>query len=182
MYSDKFNTVIPFILQHEEEFARGHDGDENYVVAECVPGDSGGDTKFGIDQSSHPSIDVDRLTKAQAVDIYWNEWTQHHCDLLPAKYSYVFFDIWVNGGPAVKMLQVAVNAAVDGYMGPVTIACAVSAGDPGVVRYLIQRRRYYLGIVSHRPSQGKFLHGWLDRNADLAAFVGLTDEYKKLTA
>jgi lysozyme family protein len=180
MYSDKFNTVMAFILPHEEEFVRGHWGDERFVIAENVSGDSGGVTKYGVDQSSHPSVDVAKLTKAGAMGVYWDEWQQHGCEVLPAKYSYVFFDVWVNGGPAVKMLQQAVGATVDGYMGPLTIRAAEQAGDTGVVQFLVLRHKRYCALSYNRSSLRKFLAGWLDRNSDLATFVGVGSAYNKL--
>ena len=68
-YSEAFLRAVAFILPHEEEFARGHWGDENFVIPENVSGDSGGWTKYGIDASSHPGVDVKDLTRPQAIAI-----------------------------------------------------------------------------------------------------------------
>jgi hypothetical protein len=65
-----FNLAIAFILPHEEEFARGYWGDERFVVVENVPGDDGGLTKYGIDEESHPDVDIANLTRDQAIAIY----------------------------------------------------------------------------------------------------------------
>ena len=82
-YSEKFLRAIKFILPHEEEFARGHWGDENFVVAENVSGDSGGVTKYGIDASSHPGVDIRNLSRSGAIAIYWLEWSKYKIESLP---------------------------------------------------------------------------------------------------
>lgn len=90
------------------------------------------------------------------------------------------FDTAVNVGVAgaVKMLQRAVNRlgpisqlAVDGAIGPKTRAgfdLAVSAKD-GEARFLRafcqEQESHYRRIVQRKPSQAKFLNGWLKRAA-----------------
>src|SRR5438046_10527691 len=96
-YSNKFRRAIQFILPHEEEFARGHWGDENFVVAENVSGDSGGVTKYGIDASSHPGVDIENLTRDQAIEIYHQEWHWRNMDALPEKLAIACFGVFVNG-------------------------------------------------------------------------------------
>ena len=74
-YSDLFRRALKFTLPWECVFAAGHDGDYDYVLAEDVDGDPGGTTKFGIDQASHPSIQVEYLNLPRAMEIYWKrEW------------------------------------------------------------------------------------------------------------
>src|SRR6202007_182545 len=91
-YSPAFLKAIAFVLPHEEEFARGHWGDENFVVSEHVPGDAGGTTKWGIDAASHPGVDVDDLTRDQAITIYNEEWKWRNMDALPEKLAVAMFD------------------------------------------------------------------------------------------
>src|SRR3954467_11859594 len=131
MYSPKFLRAIQFIFPHEEAFARGHWGDENFVVAENVSGDSGGVTKYGIDASSHPGVDIRNLTRDGAIAIYAREWQKYGIEALPEKIAVAQFDVRVNGGHATTWLQIALNKVagarlvVDGNMGPATIAAAV---------------------------------------------------------
>ena len=108
-YSPAFLKAIQFVLPHEEEFARNHWGDENFVITENVSGDSGGVTKYGIDASSHPGVDIANLTRDQAIAIYHDEWMWRNMDALPEKLSIAMFDVWVNGGFAVLWLQTAIN-------------------------------------------------------------------------
>lgn|GEM_PF-1663759 len=178
-YSTKFLRAIAFILPHEESFARGHWGDENFVVAENVSGDSGGWTKYGIDASSHPGVDIQNLTRDQAIEIYWQEWCKYRIEELPEKIAISQFDVRVNGGYAVKWLQRALNGVcgarldVDGVMGPATLAAASRCDQDAVVRYFIQERDARFESIATGP-RAKFLAGWKARDRDLERFLSLT--------
>jgi len=181
--SPAFNMAGQFILPHEEEFARGHWGDENFVVAENVSGDSGGVTKYGIDQASHPGVDVANLTRDEAVAIYAQEWEQHGLDALPDLIAIAMFDVWVNGGHAVAWLQAALNQArptgvpelvVDGDLGPATISAARLCDQKKVLRIFIDERDARFKALAQNPSRAKFLAGWEQRDRDLAAFLGVS--------
>jgi lysozyme family protein len=182
-YSQKFLRAIQFIFPHEEEFARGHWGDENFVVAENVSGDSGGVTKYGIDASSHPGIDIRNLTRDGAIAIYAREWQKHGLECLPEKIAIACFDVWVNGGHAVAWLQAALNKVagtklvVDGNMGPATMAAANSLNDQpstlnALLRYFIQERDARFESIA-KGSRAKFLNGWESRDRDLEKFLGV---------
>lgn len=179
-----FLKAIAFILPHEESFARGHWGDENFVVTENVSGDSGGLTKYGIDASSHPGIDIKNLTRAGAIEIYWHEWLKHNLDFLPEKLAIAMFDVWVNGGHAVAWLQAAVNLvrqssrlAVDGVMGDGTLAAVHALGPDGeaaVVEHFIQERdARFESIARNNPQDRQFLDGWEQRDRDLEKFLAV---------
>jgi lysozyme family protein len=171
-----------FILPHEEEFARGHHGDERYVVAEHVKGDPGGTTKYGIDQASHPKVDVENLTRDEALAIYQHEWDQMHLDGLPDQVAMTMFDIRVNGGQPVRWLQNAINhlrapgtaaVAADGKLGPATRAAA-NAVDPAALAQAViaQRVGYYDALVEGNPARfAQFSEGWHNRNRDLSDYV-----------
>jgi lysozyme family protein len=177
-YSPAFLRAINFILPHEEEFARGHWGDETFVVSENVAGDSGGVTKYGIDASSHPGIDIRHLTRDGAIALYSIEWQKYAIDALPEKIAIAQFDVRVNGGYAIKWLQAALNKvggaklAVDGNMGPATIAAARTCDQDAVVRYFIQERNARFEAIA-TGGRKKFLPGWKDRDRDLENFLGL---------
>lgn len=177
-------TALNFMLQHECTYESGHEGDLNYVTWEDVPGDSGGLTKWGIDQADHPHLDIKALTYTQAIQIYHDEeWTRCRCDDLPEGYDIATFDIAVNNGSgtAVKLLQQALNQAgdlnpplaVDGFIGPATIAAANAGGPSGLRRLLILRQKLYYNIVTSHPTDRKFLKGWTNRNNDLATLVNV---------
>jgi len=175
-----FQKAIAFILPHEEEFARGHWGDENFVVAENVPGDSGGWTKYGIDASSHPGVDIKDLTRPQAIAIYWEEWRFRNLDALPAKLAIACFDVMVNGGFAVRWLQTALNKishiypplSVDGDAGTKTIAAALACDQDAVVRYFLNERdARFVSLAANHPQDRQFLKGWEQRDTDLRKYL-----------
>lgn len=190
-FSDAFNLAIGFILPHEEEFARGHWGDENYVVTEDVPGDSGGLTKYGLDQASHPRLDIRNLTRPLAVLEYWKEWLQYHIDQLPDKIAVAQFDVRINGGYAVAWLQRAINKVyppggpwrglvVDGVMGPATIKLAqfIATARPDLLKALLtnfidQRDARFDSIAANNAQDRKFLAGWKQRDTDLRTYLGV---------
>jgi lysozyme family protein len=175
-YSPAFLRAIEFVLPHEEEFARGHWGDENFVVTENVAGDSGGLTKYGIDASSHPGINIRNLTRFGAIQIYAAEWHKHALDSLPEKIAIACFDVWVNGGHAVAWLQTALNKicgtklVVDGSLGPATIVAAQTHDLPQVLEYFIQERAARFESIA-TGSRRKFLAGWKQRDRDLEKFL-----------
>lgn len=183
-YSSKFLRAIQFILPHEEAFARGHWGDENFVVAENVSGDSGGVTKYGIDASSHPGVDIRNLTRDGAIAIYAREWQKYGIEALPEKIAIAQFDVRVNGGHATKWLQHAINACrppvaglrniivEDGVMGPATIVAANQCDQDAIVPYFIQQRDARFKSIA-TGARAKFLAGWEQRDRDLEKFLGV---------
>jgi lysozyme family protein len=181
MSTAAFQKAIAFILPHEEDFARGHWGDENYVIAERVSGDNGGVTKYGIDQAAHPGVDVAHLTRADAVAIYAREWQQHGLDALPDKLAIAMFDVWVNGGYPVQWLQSAINdhrpagltrLVVDGRLGPVTLSEARLCDESAILReFLEERDARFEKLAASNPNNRQFLAGWEQRDKDLAAYL-----------
>lgn len=173
-----FEKALGFVLPHESEYARNHWGDVDFIVSEDVPGDSGGVTKFGIDQASHPNVDIEHLTLAQATAIYRDEWDSHRLDLLPEKLAILAFDVFVNGGFAIRWLQHAYNLTADhdallvedGDMGPATIkalgACPPEQID-AIAKGFIEERNGRFRVLAQSPDRKKFLNGWLQRDADL---------------
>jgi len=177
-----FDRAIAFVLPHEEEFVRGHWGDENYVTTENVSGDSGGLTKYGIDQASHPHVDIAALTKDAAIMIYYGEWEKHELDSLPDKLAIAAFDVWVNGGHANLWLQSAYNRVEnnrapleeDGVLGPVSLAAFNSctpAEINSMIDQFIKERDARFEQLAQTPSRAKFLAGWEQRDADLRAYI-----------
>lgn len=131
------------------------------------PDDTGGETKFGVAKNANPTVDIAKLTYAQAKVIYRrNYWDKCRCGELPERLATHLFDAAVNHGTttAIKLLQRAVNVPDDGLIGPKTIAAIQALPEKQVVYFLIQHRRnFYLRIVERNPSQMKFLKGWMNR-------------------
>ena len=176
---DNFTASLRFVLRHECVFAPGHDSDFAFVICEDVPGDAGGLTKYGIDATDDPGVDIRNLTLDQATAIYRDgEWAHCSCDQLPEGIDTAVFDCAVNNGVPVAgiLLQRALLGCgfplvVDGAIGPATVrtvtaACA-SRRQALIADYLQLRRNRYAEIVLHRPADSKFLKGWLTRVDDL---------------
>ncbi len=88
-------------------------------------------TKFGISASAYPTTDIAVLTPATAGDIYRRDyWDKIGGDALPPPLALLVFDAAVNNGVgrAIRWLQTAANVAVDGVIGPETLAAITSAG------------------------------------------------------
>lgn len=173
--SSAFQRAINFVLPHEEAFAPGHQGDERYVVAQKAKGDAGGLTKYGIDQKSHPGMDIAHLSKAQAVAMYQKTWTDHHLDQVPGNVGIAMFDAYVNGGKPVAWLQNALRGegvAPTGKLDPQTIAAAQHADQGEVVDSIVdQRDARYDALAKKYPNDRRFLEGWKHRDADLRAYL-----------
>lgn len=136
------------------------------------PDDTGGETKFGIAKNHNPGIDIASLTWAAAKRIYYKKyWLGGDCDHLPDKLAKAHLDACINHGigRAARMLQEAVGATIDGDIGPKTLelvkkACAGSGGELAVLGKMLDiRRGFFREIVRNRPTNGKFLNGWLIR-------------------
>jgi lysozyme family protein len=140
------------------------------TVYENVPGDPGGPTKYGIDQRSHPTVNIRALTEVKAKEIYRNDyWRAIAGDKLQPKTAWAVMDSAVNCGTkqAVRWLQRALNVEDDGRLGPVTLAAAAASPDgPVAMSVLRQRGDHYLAL-GKRPQFRKFLKGWINRNESL---------------
>lgn len=185
----RFQNATWFVLDHETEFHDGHEGDyssEDFVRTEHDPADPGGTTRYGIDKSSQPKVDIENLTFDGAVDIYWQKYWRigdTPMDALPPGIGEVMYDIHVNGGNAVEMAQRAAGFAgqkltVDGNLGSETLAAVAAGGRRALVLLLWLRDQRYRRIA--HGSLAKFLEGWINRNRDLAHFVGIED-YQEIT-
>ena len=111
------------------------------------PDDPGGATKYGIDQRSHPTVNIRTLSEEGARAIYNREWLNSCAPNLIRPLSLIYFDSQVNcgRGKAFEWLE----------------------GKPSCTAYLEKRERYYRELCEDRPRFRKYLHGWLNRTADL---------------
>lgn len=109
-----------------------------------------------------PEIAEQRIYKPLYWDAVWG-------DKLPPVAAILTFDAAVNQGPrrAIRFLQKAVGATVDGVMGPETLAHARRAANHPrqlVVRYSAERCLHY-SALSHVVTFGR---GWFRRVIDVA--------------
>lgn len=158
------------------------------------PDDPGGPTKYGVtihtmrrlglDLNGDGRIDatdVQQLDRAQAVTIFVEHYYHRpRIDRLPQVIQASVFDIYVNAGAnAVRILQsllvdMRIPVAVDGVIGPQTIAAATRAAgaapDHLADAYGIARRNYYYELADRRPASRKYARrrdggkgGWITR-------------------
>jgi lysozyme family protein len=139
------------------------------------PVDPGGETKFGIAKNANPDLNIKTLTWAQAKEVYHNRyWIPGRCDRLPPRLAVLHFDGCVNHGvtAAGRFLQRAVGATADGVIGQMTLARVAAADELQTCNRICDfRAQFYRNIVISKPSQAKFLRGWLIRIEEMRAFV-----------
>lgn len=133
--------------------------------------DSGGETKDGWAKTAHPSDDIKKIRLAKILRGYKSGyWDACSGDLLKPRVAAIVFDVACGSGPrkGCTMLQQALGVAVDGAIGPATLAAA-NAMDPVALTEKIHQLRvaYYREIgVGHNA---EFLNGWLNRANDVLA-------------
>jgi len=139
------------------------------------PMDPGGATNLGItldvlSQWRHSAVtkdDVKNLGRDEAAAIYrTNYWNASRCSDLPAGVDLMVFDASVNtgNGRSAKFLQEALGVAVDGSIGPLTLAAANSKPAAGVIDDLAQLR---LAFYQSLPTYHRFGAGWTARVAQV---------------
>jgi len=172
-YGSRFTAWLAFVLSYEVVLNK-----KGEIVTENVLGDRGGLTFAGIDKRSHPEFNYNSPTAKAVVKIYYNDyWVRSKAESLGFPVGEVVANYAVNMGlsPAVKMLQTAINilpgkgaTVVDGLIGPKTVAAAKDENQEKLADLIEDEADdRYRGIVNARPSQRKFLQGWLNRNDDL---------------
>lgn len=132
--------------QFFNDFVLPHEG-SNYVT------ENGVGSKFGVSQTSFPTLNIKNLTADKAQNIFQNQYfTPSGADHLPAPLAAVQADTAYNMGPQ------AANSLL-----------AQSGGDP--MKYLQLRQAQYQQIAQSNPAKAQFLPGWTKRNQDLAQYV-----------
>lgn len=162
--TDAFDAALTEILIHEGGFANH-------------PRDPGGMTNLGVTKrtweawTGKPASETEMrsLTREKVAPLYRkNYWDAVRADDLPPALALVVFDFAVNAGPAraARYLQQVVGVAMDGKIGPKTIA-AVAADTRGVAElvrdYSHARRAYYRSL----PTFDAFGRGWLRRVSEV---------------
>jgi lysozyme family protein len=166
--SGDFDKAFAFVIQWEG----GYSNDA---------GDSGGPTMYGIDTKDDSAAwralgvtDVRNLTLAQAKGIYREKyWLKALCDQMPSPVAETHFNYAVNVGAfqSVKFMQRALGISpVDGDFGPITQAALKAAIPLKVAQGMIDAADMFYKELG-AGNDGKFLQGWLHRNADLRKFV-----------
>lgn len=156
--------------------------------------DPGGATKYGVtlgtarrlklDKDGDGNVDahdVRMLTRDDAEAVFLKHYYQTpRIDQLPQEVQASVFDMYVNAGNnAVKILQrllgqMGPKVAVDGSIGPQTVAACVGASAISphhfADAYGVARRNYYFRLADLRPKSRKYVRtraggkgGWIKR-------------------
>ena len=173
----RFIDFMRFVLPAECVFDARHPDDYDWVEMEDVKGDSGGRTKYGIDQASHPTCNIAALTLDAALNLYLHEdWIAGGCCYLPQGYGEFVCDVRINGGHGPQMVQEGLNTLgagllVDGWLGAKSTAAMHQYGDAGVSASIARRDAFYQYLADNHPNDRQFLNGWENRDAALAAWL-----------
>jgi hypothetical protein len=112
----------------------------------CDPADPGGETKYGISARSYPGVDIENLTRDQAIAIYFRDFWQ--------KYN-------LETGVADPQIRAKVfNMGV--LMGMKT-ALMLKVGCSSIDQYRQVCEKHFEAICIKHPECNKFLHGWTRR-------------------
>lgn len=155
-----FEGAIETVLKHEGGYVSD-------------PDDPGGETNFGISKRTYPDIDIPNLTRGGAAEIYRRDWWDSNTlDKINSQpVATKLFDLMVNMGThqAVKIFQRAVCdcgllITVDGVLGKQTIESANAMSSDELLTAIRSRAgEFYRSLVTQKPSNIKFLDGWLKR-------------------
>jgi hypothetical protein len=173
----RFRQALSILLPLECEFAQ----DGETIEIENVPGDSGGRTFAGIDESSNPTFPYHAPTPHAVVATYEQEWNHLRACELPHPVGVALFVQGTNQGarPCQLMIQNAINdfgekINVDGLLGPATIRAAWNINGEDLTRaFLAKSRARYTHIITNNPSLQKFKAGWLNRVAAIEKALSL---------
>ena len=150
--------------------------------------DSGGKTNYGVSLAFLKGLgkkgdinkdgavdggDIRVLTKEQANQIYWDNFWIPLYDKLPARLGMKVFDVAVNAGSsrAHKLLQKTLNLlgaklGEDGIIGGATLAEVAKYSEAQLVEtYCKAQANFYRALVAKKPTNARFLEGWLHRAA-----------------
>lgn len=172
MASQDFDKGLGFVLRWEgSEFTN-------------APDDRGGATRYGVTQrvydgfrqrQGRPVQSVEHISEAEVHSIYRQlYWNAVQGDAAPWPVDVVLFDtgVLMGVGRAAEMLQSALGVAVDGVIGPHTLAALASGNPAHMAADVLQLREHRLrAIVAADSSQQKWLQGWLNRLDDLKRFI-----------
>lgn len=127
--------------------------------------------KVGYDKDGDGDIDVDDLkliTDREAVDAvlrphYWNRWRAD--EIHSQSLANILVDwVWGSGAHGIKIPQRMLGVTPDGIVGPNTIAALNGCDYMEFFDELkAERKAFFERIVEAKPSQRKFLNGWLRR-------------------
>ena len=130
--------------------------------------DKGGETKYGISKNAYQNIDIENLTRQDAMKIYKRDyWDKIKGEQIKnQRVAEYLFDMAVNMGvgSASKIVQEIVGVKVDGIVGRKTLN-AINSYNPDmlIAEMRLKRIQRYINIVESKKTNKKFLLGWIKR-------------------
>lgn len=153
----KFEESIEIILKHEGGYVNN-------------PDDPGGETNWGISKRSYPDVDIKKLTKDDAKEIYykdyWNKILGYRIN--DQRIANQLMDFAVNAGVkrCTKMVQELLKLEKTGNFGDITLSYLNSVNyDMFLLRFKLKRIEYYVKIAK-RKSLRQFLYAWVKRTME----------------
>jgi lysozyme family protein len=149
-------------MNYDQAFDRLMGNEGGYVND---PDDPGGETNWGISKRSYPNVDIKKLTREDAKQIYRVDfWQRASMGEYNPAIAFQVFDIAVNSGieTAVRLLQRAAGVADDGHIGPVTVAAVKARSVTDMLMLIVAERLEFWTKLSTWDRFGK---GWARRAA-----------------
>jgi lysozyme family protein len=169
---DMFDKFIERILSHEGGFTKDPKDPGNWTGGRVGIGILRG-TKFGIAANTYQDLDIEMLTRPQAIELYRNDfWKRAQCADMPPVVGYQLLDGAVNSGisQALRWVQRSVGVADDGHIGPVTIAAIATADKNDVAFKFLSYRLDFMTRLKNWPNAGT---GWARRIAANLLYAAL---------
>ena len=157
-----FEHAFAIVIGHEGGFSNERADPGNWTGGAVGAGRLAG-TKYGISAAAYPALDIANLALADAQAIYKRDyWDRVQADALPPPLALLVFDAAVNNGlgHAARWLQMAAGVAVDGQLGPATLAAAASAPGAALCAEFQAQR---LSFMASLPTWRAFGLGWARR-------------------
>jgi len=192
----QLDNFIPFILRWAAGVIRKPDESVKQLFVRARrsgwsddPLDAGGATQCDVTFATYctfcrrKGLPVPDKTKLRVIPyehwreilktMYWNRW--HADGIRSQRVAEILVDwVWASGSYGITRPQKLLGVNVDGIVGPKTIA-AVNSSDADLLFSKIKhdRVRFCNEIVARRPSQNKWLRGWLARINALVLLVAV---------
>lgn len=161
--NDQVRQIIEGIIQAETG-GDPHGGFTN------DPRDAGGRTIWGISERANPGEWANGPpTRERAIEVYYDKYVRGpgFDRVTHPSIQRQLVDFGVTSGPALAItkIQTLVGTEPDGQLGPVTLAKINSDPQPIRLNNLLALERVMMmgRLVQKRPSDVKFLSGWLNR-------------------
>lgn len=93
--------------------------------------------------------------------MFWNKWKADTIEDQSVANMVVDW-VWHSGSATIRKVQTLLGVTADGIVGPKTIS-AINADKDINNKIYAARKAYFENIVKNKPSQKKWLKGWMNR-------------------